>query len=313
MDVMSVDEFEPRTVDKVDRLLDLLEELERHPALKGKLALHGGTAINLFMLDVPRLSVDIDVSYIGEVSREGMLAERPGLESGIEAVARARGYVVEPSEGGHAGRTFLLRYRGDWGVDHVKVDCIYMNRSPILPPVFRETPVRPGAKVRTFANAELAGGKAKAFFDRVKVRDLYDVSNLRKSYEALPAGEGDDAHRLLLYYASLSACFPNPFEGRSRRFADRQSELEDQLYPMLRSSARRPSIESLMDDAERFIADWVKPRTDSEEEYLERFAAGEYRPELVFGDEGMARAAAVNPEALWKLENLRKMRSGASD
>ena len=60
---MSTDEFEPRTVDKVERLLDLLDEMERHPALKGKLALHSGTAINLFMLDVPRLSVDIDVSY----------------------------------------------------------------------------------------------------------------------------------------------------------------------------------------------------------------------------------------------------------
>ena len=50
MDIVSVSEFEPRTVDKVDRLLALLEEMERHPALKGKLALHGGTAINLFML-----------------------------------------------------------------------------------------------------------------------------------------------------------------------------------------------------------------------------------------------------------------------
>ena len=116
MDVMSTDEFEPRIVDKVERLLDLLDEMECHPALKDKLALHGGTAINLFMLDVPRLSVDIDVSYIGSVSREDMLVDRPHIETGIEAVARALGYAVEPHSGGHAGRTFLLRYRGDWGV-----------------------------------------------------------------------------------------------------------------------------------------------------------------------------------------------------
>ena len=140
MGVVNVAEFEPRTVDKVERLLDLLEEMERHPALRGKLSLHGGTAINLFMLDVPRLSVDIDVSYIGSVSRDGMLAERPAIEAGIEAVARSLGYVVEPSTGGHAGRTFFLRYRGDWGADLVKIDCIYMNRSPILPPEMRETP-----------------------------------------------------------------------------------------------------------------------------------------------------------------------------
>lgn len=67
--------FQPRTIDKVERLLDLVDEMQRHPDLKGKLAMHGGTAINLFMLDVPRLSVDIDVSYIGALSREEMLAE----------------------------------------------------------------------------------------------------------------------------------------------------------------------------------------------------------------------------------------------
>lgn len=307
MGIMSTGEFEPRTVDKVERLLDLLDEMERHPSLKGKLALHGGTAINLFMLDVPRLSVDIDVSYIGSVSREGMLADRPRIEAGIEAVAQALGYAVEAHPGEHAGRTFLLRYRGDWGVDHVKVDCIYMNRSPILPPVVRETPVRPGAKVRTFSDAELAAGKVKAFFDRVKVRDLYDVSNLRGVYKSLEPDEQESAHQLVLYYASLSACFPKPFEGRERRFTDRLSELADQLYPMLRSSTERPTLEGLMEDAERFIAEWVMPRTDGEREYLERLTKGVYRPELIFPDEAMAEAAAVNPEALWKVENLRKM------
>lgn len=45
--------FQPRTLDKVERLLDLVDEMQRHPDLKGKLAMHGGTAINLFMLDSP--------------------------------------------------------------------------------------------------------------------------------------------------------------------------------------------------------------------------------------------------------------------
>ncbi|WP_165218881.1 hypothetical protein [Schaalia sp. ZJ1691] len=54
MDHALVREFPPRTLDKVKRLLDLLAELGEHPLLKGKFALHGGTAINLFMLDMPR-------------------------------------------------------------------------------------------------------------------------------------------------------------------------------------------------------------------------------------------------------------------
>lgn len=107
--------FQPRTIDKVERLLDLVDEMQRHPDLKGKLAMHGGTAINLFMLDVPRLSVDIDVSYIGALSREEMLAERPAIERAVEEVGRGQGYSVSSSDGGHAGRTFVLQYRGDWG------------------------------------------------------------------------------------------------------------------------------------------------------------------------------------------------------
>lgn len=111
----------------------------------------------------------------------------------------------------------------------------------------------------------------------------------------------------MLYYASLSACFLKPFEGREWRFTDRSSELTDQLYPMLRSSTEHPTLKALMEDAERFIADWVLPRTDVERIYLERLASGDYRPELIFPNETMAKAAAVNPEALWKVENLRKM------
>ena len=38
--------FQPRTLDKVERLLDLLDEMQRRPDLKGKLAMHGGTTIN---------------------------------------------------------------------------------------------------------------------------------------------------------------------------------------------------------------------------------------------------------------------------
>lgn len=167
--------------------------------------------------------------------------------------------------------------------------------------------MRPGAKVRTFADAELAAGKVKAFFDRIKVRDLYDISKLQGVYESLEPSEQERAHRLALYYASLSACFPKPFDGREQRFADRLSELADQLYPMLRSSAEHPTLEGLMENAKSIIEQWALPRTDGECEYLELLAGGDYRPELIFPDKSMAKAAAVSPEALWKVENLRKM------
>ena len=46
-------------IEKVLHLLNLLDQLNRHPMLKGKWVLKGGTALNLFVFDLPRLSVDI--------------------------------------------------------------------------------------------------------------------------------------------------------------------------------------------------------------------------------------------------------------
>lgn len=101
MDTVDTSGFQPRTLDKVERLLDLLDEIQLHPDLKGKLAMHGGTAINLFMLGIPRLSVDIDISYIGALPRDEMLLERPFIERAIEEVGQSQGYSVSGAAGGH--------------------------------------------------------------------------------------------------------------------------------------------------------------------------------------------------------------------
>jgi predicted nucleotidyltransferase component of viral defense system len=51
--------FPANNLEKVLRLRELLTELQKHPFLQGKLVLKGGTALNLFYLDLARLSVDI--------------------------------------------------------------------------------------------------------------------------------------------------------------------------------------------------------------------------------------------------------------
>lgn len=299
-------EFQPAVVDKVERLLDLLEEMGRHPALKGKLCMHGGTAINLFMLGIPRLSVDIDISYIGAEGREAMMEERPSIESAIMQIGNAQGYSVSPTKGDHAGRTFKLLYRGGWGPDNVKIDVIYLNRVPLLPVQPKSCPMRSGISVVMFDDLELIGGKVKAFYDRVKIRDLYDIANI---YAFLSEREESSfAHKVILYHASISACFPNSFEKRAKtRFADRQRDLEQQLYPMLKGTDDAPTLEQLITRAELFIEDYVLPQDDTEQEFLDRFAAGSFKPELLFGVGETAEKAARSPEAAWKLLNLKKM------
>jgi hypothetical protein len=56
--------FRPDMLEKVAHLLALLESINVHPVLKGKFALKGGTALNLFVFYVPRLSVDIDLNFV---------------------------------------------------------------------------------------------------------------------------------------------------------------------------------------------------------------------------------------------------------
>lgn len=77
--------FRADMLEKVAHLLGLLGALGGHPFLKGKLALKGGTALNLFVFNVPRLSVDIDLNYVGAEDRETMLAERPRIEQAVQA------------------------------------------------------------------------------------------------------------------------------------------------------------------------------------------------------------------------------------
>ncbi|MGB4407397.1 MAG: nucleotidyl transferase AbiEii/AbiGii toxin family protein [Sphaerochaeta sp.] len=52
------------TLEKVFRLTEILSYINENPIMKNCLALKGGTAINLTVFDLPRLSVDIDLDYV---------------------------------------------------------------------------------------------------------------------------------------------------------------------------------------------------------------------------------------------------------
>jgi predicted nucleotidyltransferase component of viral defense system len=73
--------FQMESYEKVHMLIDLLESMRAHPFLGQRMALKGGTALNLFVLDFPRLSVDIDPgsteSPVGGTSADGARARVP--------------------------------------------------------------------------------------------------------------------------------------------------------------------------------------------------------------------------------------------
>src|ERR1700676_1268625 len=98
------------TIETVLRLMDLLQEIARDEVLASRLVLKGGTALNMFHLGLDRLSVDIDLNYVGALDRTAMEAERPALEAALNRLLTAQGYAVRRQPDEHAGGKWLARY-----------------------------------------------------------------------------------------------------------------------------------------------------------------------------------------------------------
>lgn len=298
--------FRPEVVEKVIRLLLVLDRIANHGFLGSRLCLHGGTALNVFVLGLPRLSVDIDLSYVGSTDREQMLAERPAVEQAIADVARELGFMVTMSPAEHSGRTFRLQYQATAGLDSVKIDTNFLNRSPLLPLQHRRVVLDSGAEVAFPLNGdiELVAGKLKALVERVAVRDLYDTSRVAAIYPDLLA-RGDERlyRRVVLYYLAKSEPFPRRFVVVDR-FAGRQKDVAETLHPML-LAGEEPHLEAMIDTAQAFLARASTPVDAEEAEYLERFSVADFAPELLFADYPDTLAAAkADPTASWKLQNL---------
>jgi hypothetical protein len=125
--------YREEIVEKVLYLEAILRQLARHPGLLGAWALKGGTALNLFFLDVPRLSADIDINYIGQGELEAMQAARPAFEAAVTACCEREGCTVRRMPGEHAGGKLRLRYTAAaGGTGSLEVDVNFLLRRPLL-------------------------------------------------------------------------------------------------------------------------------------------------------------------------------------
>ena len=126
--------FQTEPLERVILLLELLEAIRIHPFLKDRVALKGGTALNVFKFNVPRLSVDIDLNYIGAVDPEGMLADRPKIEQALQAVCGRVGVQPRRVPSDHAGGKWRLSFnRVTGGTGTLELDMNFMLRMPLWP------------------------------------------------------------------------------------------------------------------------------------------------------------------------------------
>lgn len=305
--------FRPEILEKVIHLLSLLDQLNTHPQLAGKWALKGGTALNLFILDVPRLSVDIDINYIGRADREGMEADRPKIEQAISAICGREGYGITRSPSDHAGGKYNLRYSGAvTTAGTLQLDVNYMYRVPLFPVAAMDSyPVGSYASrgIPVVDVHEIAAGKLAALLSRHAARDLYDAHRL--------FGSGMlDSGKLRLAFVVYGAI--NRLDWRRVSIDtvgfDRR-ELEDQLIPVL----SREALSEITDRgawAERLVGECkaglaaVLPLRQAETEFLDRLLDyGEILPDLLTGDADQQEAISRHPGLLWKALNVRDFKS----
>ena len=304
--------FRTEMLEKAILLLHLLEALFRHPFLKGRLALKGGTALNLFIFDLPRLSIDLDLNYVGSPKLEVMRVERPRLEKAIQAVCAREGFTIRrgPSADEHAGGKFSLRYESALGTGgDLAIDLNYMFRIPLWPTVAQNSRPIGMAQARGIPMLnlhELAAGKLAALLSRKASRDLFDVHLLLRSTDL-------DEERLRLAFVVYGAM--NRRDWREVSVQDVTSsakELRDQLLPLLRKDSLDSVggvllwATSLVEECREMLG-CVLPLNDAEMEFLDRLLDhGEIKPMLLTRDEQLAERIRQHPMLQWKALNVRR-------
>lgn len=163
---------------QVALLLRILPELSRFE----EIALHGGTAINLFVRDMPRLSVDIDLTYVPIESRENSLHHIKVLLTELKSRLHQVIPGIRIMGPNQAGAEYKLFCQHNGVVVKLEVNTII--RGVIEDPVMMSLSGKVQETFDAFAAmqvvpiSQLMGGKIIAALDRQHPRDLFDVKLL---------------------------------------------------------------------------------------------------------------------------------------
>ena len=290
------------TYEKVCRLTDILKFFENDALLGNSLALKGGTAINLTIFNLPRLSVDIDLDFSKNVTRDEMMATRSIINDRIEKFMKANGYLLSPkSKQYHALDSFVYEYSNSGGMkDNIKVEINYMLRCHVLETEQRhfESSWEPiGVSVLSVAPIEIFASKIVALINRTAPRDLYDIYNLVK-FGLIDESEEPLLRKCVVFYSAIGAESP-PFEFQFNTIDQvTQNRIKTDLYPVLRNKDKFD-----LKTAQMQVKAWLESLLkleDNEQEFLDAFRNKTYQPELLFESTEIVERIRNHPMALWK-------------
>ncbi|WKA29783.1 nucleotidyl transferase AbiEii/AbiGii toxin family protein [Bradyrhizobium roseum] len=258
-------------------------------------ALKGGTAINLFVRDLPRLSVDIDLTYLPVAPRAESLADIDAAMKRIAGKIKVLIPDAQITEAKTENAVVKLTVRSQ-GVQ-IKIEVTPVLRGCVFEP--KLVSVKPAveeefgfAEARTVSFEDLYAGKTVAALDRQHPRDLFDVRDLianegisdalRKAFIVyLLSHDRPMSEVLAPTLKNIEPAFKHGFSGMTRD----PVELADLL------AARATLIKSIVGD---MPADHRK--------FLISFERGEPDWDLL----GVPNAAEL-PAVRWRQKNLNKL------
>jgi predicted nucleotidyltransferase component of viral defense system len=259
----------------------------------GVFALKGGTAINLFARDMPRLSVDLDLVF-----PDYTLPRKEALASINEAIRNsaarltARGFLTHTIASADAGETKLLVRRGNV---ELKVEVNFVMRGTVY--TVRNASLSPRASEVLLADLELPvvsledmyGGKLVAAMDRQHPRDLFDCLQLFAHEGITPA-----IRRAFVVYL---ACHNRPVhEVLFPSVRDISQEYERTFKGM---TAEPVELSELIATRERLIREIHQGLDSNERKFLITFVRNQPDWSLL----GIPHLAEL-PGIRWKLHNL---------
>lgn len=259
-------------------------------------ALKGGTAINLFVRDMPRLSVDLDLVFADyNLSRVRALGRiNDAIRQSSERLNK-RGFQTHALAAADAGETKLLVRRGDV---EVKIEVNFVMRGTVQP--VRMASLTPKARETLLADLEIPvvsledmyGGKLVAALDRQHPRDLFDVMQLF-AHEGITT---DIRRAFVVYLASHSRPVHEVL------FPTLQDIRQEYAQNFIGMTTEPVALEDLLAARERMLRELQQGLDTNERQFLLSLVANKPEWPLL----GIAHLEHL-PGIRWKLQNLQRL------
>ena len=296
-------------LEKVERLIRILEWMNSDEKLNKLVALKGGTAINTAVFNFPRLSVDIDLDLIENLSKEEMIKERENIHNLLVNYLNSNNYKINmgKSKNVYALDSIVTEYIDIKGnIDNIKIEINYMNRVHILETkklevstdVFKDKHLT----IHCLNPIEIYAAKICALLDRTTARDLFDVYTLSK-YDLFD----DEEKKLLKQCFMLEYIAVNDYKLKDMKIDNierlKRQDIKTKLLPTLKDrNPRNSNIDEMKQAVREYLKD-ILIVDDKTKEFYDKFQKGIYEPELLFDNEEIIERIKEHPMIIWKLNN----------